>query len=95
MLRHLHLVIILLLLQVHVRGGYTYDPSFGTLDGDETGVDSITFTIEKTASILFDDVSATFGDPNIFLNPSANDSPGAITYSVLTSPTVISIHFRQ
>ena len=30
------------------------------------------------------------GDPNI-LNPSANDSPGAITYSVLTSPTVISI----
>ena len=85
-------MIIPLPLQVRcVRGGYTYDPSFGTLDGDETGVDSITFTIEKTASILFDDVSATFGDPNIFLNPSANDSPGAITYSVLTSPTVISI----
>ena len=30
-----------------VNGGYTYDPSTGIIDGDETGVDSITFEIFK------------------------------------------------
>ena len=30
-----------------VNGGYTYDPSTGIIDGDETGVDSLTFEIFK------------------------------------------------
>ncbi len=75
-----------------VNGGYTYDPSTGIVDGNETGVDSITFTIEKTPNITFEDpIIRTFGDAAFDLVPLTNDSPGAITYSVLTSPTVISI----
>ncbi len=75
-----------------VDGGYTYDPLAGTLDGDETGVDSITFTIEKTPDITFEDpIIRTYGDAAFDLVPLTNDSPGAISYSVLTSPTVISI----
>jgi len=78
-----------------VNGGYTYDPSTGIVDGTETSVDSITFTIEKTPSITFPDpVVLNYGD-TYFLSPSSNDSPGAITYSVLTSPTVISITGSQ
>ena len=46
-----------------VIGGYSYDPLAGTLDGDETGVDSITFTIEKTPDITFEDpIVRTYGD---------------------------------
>ena len=73
-------------------GGYSYDPSTGIVDGDETGVDSITFTIEKTPNITFEDpIIKTYGDAAFDLVPLTNDSPGAISYSVLTSPTVISI----
>ena len=75
-----------------VDGGYTYDPLAGIVDGDETGVDSITFTIEKTPNITFEDpIIRTYGDAAFDLAPLTNDSPGAISYSVLTSPTVISI----
>jgi len=75
-----------------VSGGYTYDPSTGIVDGNETAVDSITFTIEKTPNITFEDpIIRTYGDAAFDLVPLTNDSPGAITYSVLTSPTVISI----
>ena len=75
-----------------VNGGYTYDPSTGIVDGNETGVDSITFTIEKTPNITFDNpIIKTYGDAAFDLVPLTNDSPGAISYSVLTSPTVISI----
>ena len=75
-----------------VDGGYTYDPSTGIVDGNETGVDSITFTIEKTPNITFEDpIIRTYGDAAFDLVPLTNDSPGAISYSVLTSPTVISI----
>ena len=75
-----------------VDGGYSYDPSIGIIDGDETGVDSITFTIEKTPNITFEDpIIRTYGDAAFDLVPLTNDSPGAISYSVLTSPTVISI----
>jgi len=75
-----------------VDGGYTYDPSIGIIDGDETGLDSITFTIEKTPNITFEDpIIRTYGDAAFDLVPLTNDSPGAISYSVLTSPTVISI----
>ena len=75
-----------------VNGGYTYNPSDGIVDGNETGVDSITFTIEKTPSITFEDpIIRTYGDAAFDLLPLTNDSPGAISYSVLTSPTVISI----
>ena len=75
-----------------VSGGYTYDPSTGIIDGNETGVDSITFTIEKTPNITFDNpIIKTYGDAAFDLVPLTNDSPGAISYSVLTSPTVISI----
>ena len=75
-----------------VSGGYTYDPSTGIVDGNETGVDSITFTIEKTPNITFDNpIIKTYGDAAFDLVPLTNDSPGAISYSVLTSPTVISI----
>ena len=72
--------------------GYTYDPSIGIIDGDETGVDSITFTIEKTPNITFEDpIIRTYGNAPFDLAPLTNDSPGSISYSVLTSPTVISI----
>ena len=75
-----------------VDGGYTYDPSTGIVDGNETGVDSITFTIEKTPNITFENpIIKTYGDAAFDLVPLTNDSPGAISYSVLTSPTVISI----
>ena len=75
-----------------VDGGYTYDPSTGIIDGNETGVDSITFTVEKTPNITFDNpIIKTYGDADFDLVPLTNDSPGAISYSVLTSPTVISI----
>ena len=75
-----------------VIGGYIYDPLAGIVDGNETGVDSITFTIEKTPNITFEDpIIRTYGDAAFDLVPLTNDSPGAISYSVLTSPTVISI----
>ncbi len=75
-----------------VNGGYTYDPSTGIVDGNETGVDSITFTIEKAPNITFEDpIIRTYGNAPFDLAPLTNDSPGSISYSVLTSPTVISI----
>ena len=75
-----------------VIGGYIYDPLAGIVDGNETGVDSITFTIEKTPNITFEDpIIRTYGDAAFDLVPLTNDSPGAISYRVLTSPTVISI----
>ncbi|MFL2611193.1 MAG: BspA family leucine-rich repeat surface protein, partial [Flavobacteriaceae bacterium] len=72
-----------------VNGGYNYDPSTGIIDGDETGVDSLTFEIFKLPTITASNVLKKIGDPDFLLSPSSN-STGSFSYSTLT-PGIVSI----
>ena len=71
-------------------GDYVYNPSLGTLDGNETGVDSITFEINRNPTIISLNVTRTFGDPN-FTFTSNSSSTGAFLYTVLTTSGVVSV----